>query len=1260
MSTSEGPPPAETRAAVRDRLARIAHDRSARLAAVVIGPLVGWAVLARVLPNGLPLGVVVLGGVTGALASFTALGLVLIYRSSRIVNFAQAEIGGVAATVAVLLVSSHGVSYFLAFAIGLAIALVSGAVIELTVVRRFFQAPRLILTVATIGLAQLLGAATLFASTVLLTTRNNQGLTPQFTTPFDFQREIFPATFTGNHLLAVAAVIAVMVGLVWLFNRTDVGIGVRGAADSQERALLLGIPVRRLSSVTWIVAAGMSGLAGMLSAGVTGYSTNTIAGPSALLAPLAAAVLARFESLPTTFIASLGIGVFSQAVFWSFPRATTVDVALFALILVALLLQRRATVRVAGEDLGGFVASREARVVPRVLQVLPEVRIARAVLGLAVVAAAVGIPFVTSASQQVLFGFIAIYAIIGVSLVVLTGWAGQVSLGQFAFVGLGAATTGSLLENAGWDYLLCLLMACVVGATAATVIGIPALRIPGLFLAPVTIAFAVAASTWLLNPENFEWLTPLRVAPPMLFDRFDLSQPREFYYFCVAVLAIALLLARNLRRSRIGRAVIAARDNERLASAVSITPVRVKLIAFAISGALAGLAGGLYVLAIRGVPSGAFNPDLSIQLFTMVVVGGLSSIVGAVLGGMYVYFAQYYFTGAAQLAATGAGLLLILLVAPGGLAEVLYRVRDAGLRGVARRRGLAVPGFEARRAGDRASVEEIEPAAETTLVSTARNGDGTRHGLLECDEIVTGYGHLQVLFGLDFNVPDGSIVALLGTNGSGKSTTLKTIAGLVPAWSGRITFDGEDITSLGAIERVQRGLVMVPAKAIFGSLTVRENLRLAGWVPRRRGDQDYLETALPRVFRLFPILEQRLDQRASLLSGGEQQMLAIAQGLLAQPRLLLIDELSLGLAPIVVAAILDVARELNKDGLPLVIVEQSINVSATIAEDSVFVEKGHVRFAGPTTDLLKQDSIVRSVFFGQATATKKGAAVASRNGHATRAADVAPVFTARGITKRYGSVTAVSDVDLDLFPGQILGVIGSNGAGKTTAFDIFSGFTAPDAGILTFNGIDVTKASASERASLGFGRTFQDVRLFPSLTAAESLAVSLERHVEVREPLACLLYPDSTARSEREVRRRVDELIDAFSLGRYRDTCVSDLSTGTRRVLELACAAAHRPTLLFLDEPSSGLSQAESEEMAEVLVDLAQTLRATVAIIEHDVPLVSKLSDELVCMDLGKIIARGKPESVLHDPEVVRSYLGQAEAPVRRTRRRQLRAPART
>jgi len=556
----------------------VLNTRGRRAALGAAAVLVVWVIAGALLPSGAPFGVILLGLVLGGLYGLTAMGLVLIYRSSRIINFAQVEIGVLAATVAQVMVRGWHQSYFLAVPIGIAVALGTGALIDLVVVRRFFNAPRLILTIATVGIAQILGAASIRIPSLV---NKNLRAIQTFKTPFHAQFTVGPIVFSGDHLLVMIVVPLVLLGLAWFFSSSDIGIAVRAAADSNERALLLGIPVRRLSLITWVIAAGLSGVASILSVPILGTDLGVIGGPIVLLPPLTAAVLARMESLPMAVVGGLGIGVFQQIVFWNYPRSSTVDVGLFAIILVALLVQRRRISRVDDAGLGGYVAVREVRPIPAVLRDLPEVRWGRTGLLAAISAAAVLVPFLLSNGRVILLTYIALYGIITVSLVVLTGWAGQISLGQFAFVGIGAAVTASLLVNAGADFLLAAIVAAVAGAVAAVLVGIPALRIQGLFLAVATLAFAVPVSTFLLNSRYFPTLNPSQLKRPILLQRFNLDDPLTFYFVCVAGLLIAIALARNFRRSRAGRSVLAVRDNERGAAAYAISPVRAKLTAFA-------------------------------------------------------------------------------------------------------------------------------------------------------------------------------------------------------------------------------------------------------------------------------------------------------------------------------------------------------------------------------------------------------------------------------------------------------------------------------------------------------------------------------------------------------------------------------------------------------------------------------------------------------------------------------------------------------
>lgn len=526
--------------------------------------------------------------------------------------------------------------------------------------------------------------------------------------------------------------------------------------------------------------------------------------------------------------------------------------------------------------------------------------------------------------------------------------------------------------------------------------------------------------------------------------------------------------------------------------------------------------------------------------------------------------------------------------------------------------------------------------------------------VLACEGLDVYYGSVQILFGVDFVVDPGEVVALLGTNGAGKSTLLRAITGLTPPKRGRVWFDGAEITGHSPVELAHKGMSFMPGgRGIFPGLSVGENLRMAGWL--FRNDPKRLHEAMESALELFPVLRSRLESKAALLSGGQQQMLTLAQSFMASPKLLMIDELSLGLAPVVVGELFEVVRRISDSGVTIVIVEQSVNVSLELAERAVFMEKGEVRFTGPTSDLIGRDDLLRSVFIGGAageSAQDKPQGKARRNedgtGRAKRAeaqrrarqAKAPIVLSARGVTKRFGGLTAVDGVDLDIRQGEIVGIIGANGAGKTTLFDLLTGFVPLDSGSVHLGARDVTKLSPNQRAYAGLARSFQDARLFPGLTTFENLAVAREPFLLSREPIAALLRLPASLLSEALVAERAEQLIEALGLSAFRDKYVSDLSTGSRRILELACLLAQEPDILLLDEPSAGIAQRESEALGPLLKKIRDVTGATIAIVEHDVPLLLATCDRLVGMELGRVIADGYPEAVIADPQVIASYLG--------------------
>jgi ABC-type branched-subunit amino acid transport system ATPase component len=590
----------------------------------------------------------------------------------------------------------------------------------------------------------------------------------------------------------------------------------------------------------------------------------------------------------------------------------------------------------------------------------------------------------------------------------------------------------------------------------------------------------------------------------------------------------------------------------------------------------------------------------------------------------------------------------------------------------------SVPGGTARRgtrrtplrAPDLAEVDEVDEAQEeptrvdavpadpdptTEIALDTPSGDDP---LLSCRGIDMAYGPVQILFDVDFDVARGEIVALLGTNGAGKSTLLKGVCGLVKPKAGSVTFAGEDVTSLPADVTTHRGISLMPGgKGVFPTLTVAENLRLAAWLIRK--DQDRVEAAKAEVEELFPILRERSDQMAGNLSGGEQQMLALGGALMTKPELLMIDELSLGLAPTIVAQLLEVVREIHRRGTTLVIVEQSVNVALNLAERAVFMEKGQVRFTGPTSDLLERPDILRSVFIAGASAgasdaddeteAEESTKVPAAPARAEIPEDAPVVLQCDSVIKRFGGITAVNEVDLSVRQGQIIGLIGHNGAGKTTLMDCISGFLPADGGRIRVRGHDITEWAPHERARGGLGRSFQDALLYPSLTVAETIAVAHERHLLSKDLLAAAFQLPASYESELEVAHKVDELIALMGLGAFRQKLTGELSTGSRRIVDLACILAQEPKVLMLDEPSGGVAQKETEALGPLLLRVVEHMGCSVLVIEHDMPLLSSICDEMVALELGGVIARGTPDEVLNHPAVIESYLGTDESAINRS-----------
>lgn len=687
------------------------HNPRARTAAITIGLTALLLVFTQlVLPGtggggrGTPMAVLFQGVVRGTVTALTAAGIVVLYRTLRIVNFAQSALGVAGAALVFGFVRFTEVPFLVAFVLGIALSAVIGFTTGL-ITLRFARAPRLVLTVFTILLAGVLASFSnqvtnlpFFPDIDELTIGEqlgNESLRPLLPfAGFSFQVGDVPFTFGFPEVFALEVAVLALLALAAFFRFTKAGTAVRAMAENRERASLLGIGVGALSCTIWGIAGALAGTSVTLTGVLIQPGVATGFAPAVLLPALAAAVLAKLRSLPVAVVAAVGISVAMSAAEWSLPtnEQGLIQAGLLATVAAGLLVQRRGLGRSEdASEASSWEATEEQRPIPKELAGVGALRVARRGFISLVILAVLVYPFVVSIGATNLGGVIAINAIVVLSLVVLTGWAGQVSLGQYAFVALGTVIGGALTATVGIPFWFAVPLTAVIVGGLAMLVGIPALRVKGLLLLVTTFAFAITVRALLFEERFFGWLLPDAVERPTLF-LLDFADERSMYYLCVGALALAIMVVTNLRKSRFGRLLIGIRENEANVQSFGIAATRTKLYAFAASGGMAGFAGAIFVHQQGGVSAGSFGAQASIDVFITAIFGGVSSVPGALIGAVYFGYVNYFFSN--QLFQDVLRTLIpfyLLYVSPGGVAAIVNRSRDAVLRIIAQRLQIVVP-----------------------------------------------------------------------------------------------------------------------------------------------------------------------------------------------------------------------------------------------------------------------------------------------------------------------------------------------------------------------------------------------------------------------------------------------------------------------------------------------------------------------------------------------------------------------------------------
>jgi ABC-type branched-subunit amino acid transport system ATPase component/ABC-type branched-subunit amino acid transport system permease subunit len=944
----------------------------------------------------IPASITLIGLVTGATYGVLAVGLVLVYRATRIVNFAHGEIGAFAAAVLGVLVVQHGWWYWLAFPVALLLGAGTGALTEVAVVRRLRSAPRLMSMVATLGAAEILlgleGVASAQARTGSLYPQP-----PGFPSFLIGRLSITPA-YTAMLVLSPIAVL-----LITLFlRRSRYGLAIRAAAANPDAARLAAVSVTRMSTLSWAIAGALSAFTAILIFPTQSFLSAEAFGPDLMLRALTAAVIARMNSLPWALVAGLGVGFVEAILFWNFPSNGYVEPVLFVLIVLALVVQPAVAGR--RDDRGSWATVQGWRPVHEALRQVWVVRHLGALVGAVALAVALLLPALISFGASFQLAEIFALAVAGISIFLVTGLAGQLSLGQLALGGIGAWVAYVAVQDTG-NYIVAVFAGGLAAAAASIIVGVPALRIRGLMLAVTTLAFALMASSWLLQQP---WALGSGVEPGVpVIGGAVLSSSKAYYYFALAFLVLATWIAANVRRGGLGRVFIAIRDNEDAARAFTVNIWGRKLQAFGLGGFLAGIGGAVYGFALSRIGANTFLPSLSIDVVAMTVIGGIGILGGPILGAFYIFgVPDFVPLDAVTTAATAAGWLLLILYFPGGIAGLLAPQRDRLVRALVRLSGRDPDALiRDSEAPVRGAVAEI-PAATTlppaTVVAPPGGNGAHTPPLLEVTDVRKAFGGITAVAGVSVTVNRGEILGLIGPNGAGKTTLFELIAGFTRPDAGSITFDGHSLTrslpvagrmrvqlSVPAYLRARRGLVRsFQDAALFPTMSVLETVMLAqeGIVPTtlfaaavgsREQDRPKRERARELIAAMG--LERYTHTPVQELSTGTRRITELCCMVVLRPRLLLLDEPSSGIAQRESEALGPLLRGIREQlDATLIVIEHDIPLVMGISDRIAAMESGRIIRVGSPAEVRDDPQVIESYLgTGSAALERSGTAPAT-------------------------------------------------------------------------------------------------------------------------------------------------------------------------------------------------------------------------------------------------------------------------------------------
>jgi branched-chain amino acid transport system ATP-binding protein len=820
-----------------------------------------------------------------------------------------------------------------------------------------------------------------------------------------------------------------------------------------------------------------------------------------------------------------------------------------------------------------------------------------AVAGLAL--AALG-PFIWRADnyQLYLLALVGLTAVVGVGLNVLLGLSGQISLGHVAFYALGAYVVGILTTKTSIVFWLAWPLGAAAAGAAGALLAVPALRVRGPYLAMVTIAFGFIVEQGAVEWSGLTggWNGLIGIPTPSV-GGYKFAE-REIAILVVILTALMLWLYARLQAGPWGTAMRAVRDCEVASQSIGLDPTVIRTVAFAISAAVTGLAGGMFAAMSDFISPESFPFFQSILFLLVVMIGGADRVLGPLVGAIIVVLLPELLSWLAQYRLLFVGLLLlvVLRLAPGGLVGMAARL-------------------------SRVRVNDRNPKASRDI--TAMLSAAGERGTLVAEGVSVAFGGVKAVTNLSIAAEPSRITSIIGPNGAGKSTVLNLICGFYQPDDGSIRLAGRELAGLPS-HAVARARVArtYQTSQLFGELTVIDNVLVA----LRRGrmglgdllipDRDPEQTALAQSLLAFVGYAGPLDCRAAALAHVDRRLVEIARALAIAPQVLALDEPAAGLDPSDTHRLSELLQRIAAAGVAVLLVEHDMKLVMAVSDHVVVLDAGQKIAEGPPNDI-QRDPVVLEAYLGAQLNIARDRKKPRPTGNI--------ILATQQLSAGYGGPDVIRHIDIEIEKGELVAVLGANGAGKSTLMSALVGLNRPIGGSVLLHRQHIGSLSMTRIVAQGLVLVPEGRQVFPELSVIDNIRLGAYR------------------RSAADADVRCERLLDRFTpLKLRRHQRAGLLSGGEQQMLAIARGLIAQPEVFMLDEPSLGLAPMLVENLYDLLANLRDE-GATILLVDQMATLALSVADRAYVLQSGSIRQQGQAAHLRANAAVVQAYLGAPE-----------------